>query len=98
MPHGTAASDAAVLIVAELSVNAVFHGRVPGRDFALRLVHEPAAALLRVEVSDTHPALPDPWTRPPTPTGRRLILVEALDSRWFDRPHPTRAIILMPAQ
>ena len=36
-PYGTAVSDTAALIVAELAANAVTHGRVPGRDFELRL-------------------------------------------------------------
>ncbi|WP_063769814.1 ATP-binding protein [Streptomyces scabiei] len=82
MPHGTSASDADVLIVAELSANAVFHGRVPG-DFALRLVHEPAAALVHVEVSDTRPALPVPLDpSADSDGGRGLILVEALADRW----------------
>ncbi|WP_180686201.1 ATP-binding protein [Streptomyces gossypiisoli] len=83
VPHGTSASDAVVLIVAELSANAVLHGRVPGRDFALRLVHRPAAALVHVEVSDTHPALPV-CLAPPADSdgGRGLLLVGALASRW----------------
>ncbi|MFD6193701.1 ATP-binding protein [Streptomyces olivaceus] len=81
--HGTSASDAALLIVAELSANAVLHGRVPGRDFALRLVHTPAAGLLRVEVSDTHPALPARLLPPADADGGRgLLLVETLASRW----------------
>ncbi|WUD50548.1 ATP-binding protein [Streptomyces europaeiscabiei] len=90
-PHGTSASDAAVLIVAELSANAVFHGRVPGRDFALRLVH----ALVRVEVSDTHPALPVPLDpSADSDGGRGLILVEALADRWgmTDRNGPGKTI------
>lgn len=83
VPHGTSASDAALLIVAELSANAVLHGRVPGRDFALRLVHTPAAGLLRVEVSDTHPTLPARLLPPADADGGRgLLLVEALASRW----------------
>ncbi|HZF86963.1 ATP-binding protein [Streptomyces sp.] len=83
VPHGTSASDAVVLIVAELSANAVVHGRVAGRDFALRLVHRPAAALVRVEVSDTHPALPV-CLAPSADAdgGRGLLLVGALASRW----------------
>ncbi|MFJ2625919.1 ATP-binding protein [Streptomyces sp. NPDC087532] len=83
VPHGTSAFDAAVLIVAELSANAALHGRVPGRDFALRLVHASAAGLLRVEVSDTHPALPVRLLPPADADGGRgLLLVEALASRW----------------
>lgn len=83
VPHGTSASDAAVLVVGELSANAVLHGRVPGRDFALRLVHTPAAGLLRVEVSDTHPALPARQLPPvDSDGGRGLVLVDALAARW----------------
>lgn len=83
VPHGTSASDAAVLIVAELSANAAVHGRVPGRDFALRLVHTPAAGLLRVEVSDTHPTLPARQLPPAdSDGGRGLVLVDALAARW----------------
>ncbi|WP_430542771.1 ATP-binding protein [Streptomyces iconiensis] len=51
-------SEAVTLIVAELSANAVLHGHVPGRDFELRLSRERGTGLVRVEVSDTHPALP----------------------------------------
>ncbi|MEU3030858.1 ATP-binding protein [Streptomyces incarnatus] len=84
VPHGTTASDAVVLVVAELAANAVRHGRVPGRNFALRLVHRPAAALVRVEVSDTHPALPVRLAPAPADAegGRGLLLVDALASRW----------------
>ena len=84
VPHGTTASDTVVQIVAELAANAVLHGRVQGRDFALRLMHRPGAPLVRVEVSDTCPARPVP----PAPAsadadgGRGLVLVEALASRW----------------
>ncbi|MEN3582593.1 ATP-binding protein [Streptomyces sp. ZYX-F-203] len=83
VPHGTSASDAAVLIVAELSANAVLHGRVPGRDFALRLSHTPATGLLRIEVSDTHPALPARLLPPAdSEGGRGLVLVDVLAARW----------------
>ncbi|EST38073.1 hypothetical protein N566_09395 [Streptomycetaceae bacterium MP113-05] len=85
-PHGTAVSDAAALVVAELAVNAVTHGRVPGRDFELRLVL--ACGTLRVEMTDARderrppqpgglPA-PDPYAE----SGRGLHLVEALADRW----------------
>ncbi|MDH6626392.1 anti-sigma regulatory factor (Ser/Thr protein kinase) [Streptomyces sp. LBL] len=36
-PYGSAVSDTVALIVAELTANAVTHGRVPGRDFELQL-------------------------------------------------------------
>ncbi|MFC5856690.1 ATP-binding protein [Streptomyces chlorus] len=74
-PYGSAVSDAAALIVAELGANAVTHGRVPGRDFELQLTLCGAAALcdapgagadlarvLRIDVSDTRGE-----RRPPRP-------------------------------
>ncbi|WP_425245100.1 ATP-binding protein [Streptomyces sp. NEAU-NA10] len=94
IPHGTDVSDAVAVIVAELTANAVTHGRVPGRDFELRLSLVPGS--VRVEVSDT---LTDP--RPPGPAavrnvgpldeaGRGLFLVDALAARWevVDREPP----------
>lgn len=52
VPEGTTLSERAALVVAELAANAVVHGRVPGRDFELRLTLFPEAGVLRVEVSD----------------------------------------------
>ncbi|WP_406468354.1 ATP-binding protein [Streptomyces sp. NBC_01594] len=80
IPYGSDAHDVLTLIVAELSANAVRHGRVPGRDFRLRLSAE--GATLRVEVTDsrgeTTPALaPDN-----VDGGRGLLLVAALTDRW----------------
>ncbi|MBT2526790.1 ATP-binding protein [Streptomyces sp. ISL-99] len=84
--YGSDSSDIAALIVAELAANAVTHGRVPGRDFELRLVLD-AGGLLRIEVTDTRterrlPA-PPPLT-PPTDAeaGRGLLLVAALAETW----------------
>ncbi|MEV8306384.1 ATP-binding protein [Streptomyces flavidovirens] len=86
IPYGSDSSDIAALIVAELAANAVTHGRVPGRDFELRLVLD-AGGLLRIEVTDTRterrlPA-PPPLT-PPTDAeaGRGLLLVAALAETW----------------
>ncbi|MFD9007623.1 ATP-binding protein [Streptomyces sp. NPDC059552] len=86
IPYGSDASDITAQLVAELAANAVTHGRVPGRDFELRLslTHH----TLRVEVSDTrgerrpsHPGeLPVP--QPLADTGRGLLLVQALADRW----------------
>jgi anti-sigma regulatory factor (Ser/Thr protein kinase) len=86
VPYGSAGSDTLCLVVAELAANAVLHGRVPGRDFELRLRHDRAAGVVRVEVSDTHPARPEP--RRPGPDGmdadggRGLFLVAAMATRW----------------
>ncbi|AMW10277.1 hypothetical protein A4E84_12585 [Streptomyces qaidamensis] len=87
VPHGTDASDAVALIVAELAANAVTHGRVPGRDFELRL--SLVGDSVRVEVTDTHSGPPSPAgpcgvARPGTldEHGRGLALVAALAERW----------------
>jgi anti-sigma regulatory factor (Ser/Thr protein kinase) len=87
IPYGSDASDAVALIVAELAANAVTHGRVPGRDFELRL--SLVTGSVRIEVSDTHSGPP----RPPGPadlaaphplaeSGRGLLIVNAVADRW----------------
>ncbi|WP_240434628.1 ATP-binding protein [Streptomyces sp. YIM 130001] len=91
MAYGSEVHDAMVLIVAELSANAIRHGRVPGRDFRLRLVA--GAEIVRVEVTDTRseslPVVP-----PGLPTdlesdgGRGLVLVAGLAARWGWTPRP----------
>lgn len=84
-------SEAVALIVGELAANAATHGRVPGRDFELRLMRMPGSArpgTLRIEVADTRTEKrpPDPGTCAPPPpdseTGRGLLLVAALATRW----------------
>ncbi|WSL10486.1 ATP-binding protein [Streptomyces sp. NBC_01288] len=86
IPHGSTASDTAGAIVAELAANAVTHGRVPGRDFELRL--SLVTGSVRIEVTDTRTG-----PRPPAPgavgrpepldeNGRGLVIVEALADRW----------------
>ncbi|MGP3947600.1 ATP-binding protein [Streptomyces sp. 7N604] len=86
IPYGSALSDSAALIVAELAANAVTHGRVPGRDFEVCLDLLPAA--LRIEVSDTRterrPPVPGDVVLPPcdSEAGRGLVLVDAIASRW----------------
>ncbi|MET9882693.1 ATP-binding protein [Streptomyces sp. NPDC006430] len=96
IPYGTEAHDAIVLLVAELSANAVQHGRVPGRDFHLRLTvsAEPVAAV-RIEVTDTRgERTPEPAQHLPGPDrtgGRGLLLVAALADRWGWGPRPCGA-------
>ncbi|MFB6553735.1 ATP-binding protein [Streptomyces sp. NPDC056405] len=92
VPYGTGAHDAIVLIVAELTANAVLHGQVPGRDFHLRLhlTTDTRATTARAEVTDTRGERLPP--RPAdvaaghalgiTETGRGLLLVAALATRW----------------
>ncbi|MEU3930547.1 ATP-binding protein [Streptomyces sp. NPDC029044] len=86
--------DPAEQIVAELAANAATHGRVPGRDFRLKLYV--VGGTLRIEVTDTrgdrlaHPARP----APDATTGRGLLLVAALADRWgvVPGPHPRKTV------
>ncbi|MCX4904681.1 ATP-binding protein [Streptomyces sp. NBC_00878] len=83
-------SDNAEAIVAELAANAVLHGRVPGRDFELRLTLRTAEGVLRIEVTDTHPER-QLATGPASPEGehgRGLLIVSALADRWGVEPGP----------
>jgi two-component sensor histidine kinase len=75
------------LIVAELANNAAQHGRVAGRDFRLGLCTV-GEATVRVEVTDARSErLPVALTpRSDTTTGRGLVLVDALATRWDVRP------------
>ncbi|MBW1601549.1 ATP-binding protein [Streptomyces sp. JJ66] len=83
VPRGSRAFEAATLVVAELASNAVLHGRVPGRDFALHLAHDCAGGVVRIEVSDTHPATPlRTCADADEEHGRGLQLVDALTLRW----------------
>lgn len=81
-PHDTEVNDTAQHLVAELAANAVTHGRVPGRDFELRLLLLPENTL-RIEVSDPRG---DRQLRfviePESEGGRGLILVTLLARTW----------------
>ncbi|PRH79084.1 hypothetical protein C6N75_11410 [Streptomyces solincola] len=79
---GVVSTEGATLVVAELAANAVLHGRVPGRDFALRLTYDEGAALVRVEVADTHEGRPRPRIDADASGGHGLTLVAALSSAW----------------
>lgn len=69
-------------IVAELAANAVTHGRVPGRDFELRLLLFPEGTL-RVEVSDARGERQLRFvTEPEGERGRGLLLVSLLARTW----------------
>lgn len=83
-PHDSDPNCTAQLLVAELAANAVTHGRVPGRDFELRLRLLPGKDTLRIEVSD---ARGDKELRildggPADENGRGLVVVLVLSSRW----------------
>lgn len=84
LPHDGEVSGTAAAVVAELAANAITHGRVPGRDFELRLTLD--AQTIRIEVSDARgERLPAAQIQPPPPdveSGRGLLLVQALASAW----------------
>jgi anti-sigma regulatory factor (Ser/Thr protein kinase) len=83
-PYESDANETAQLLVSELATNAVTHGRVPGRDFELRLTLLPEADALRIEVSDARGERHLQILRgaPQDEQGRGLILVEALSRKW----------------
>ncbi|KFF96600.1 regulatory protein [Streptomyces scabiei] len=98
--YGSDPSDRAAAVVAELAANAVTHGRVPGRDFELRLSLPTGS--LRIEVTDTRGD-----GRPPGPgavraaglleeSGRGMPLVEALADRWEvrERTPPGKTVLV----
>jgi anti-sigma regulatory factor (Ser/Thr protein kinase) len=83
VPYGSPASDSAALVVAELASNAVLHGCVPGRGFALRLTYDSRTRVIRIEVSDSHPERPAGVSPPgDADNGRGLMLVDAVSARW----------------
>jgi len=95
IPYGTDAHDAVVLIVAELTANAVLHGHVPGRDFHLRLHAPPHHCIVRIEVTDTRgerlpcrPTVPQGAADVEEEAGRGLLLVSQLATRWDWHPRP----------
>nr|WP_281371856.1 ATP-binding protein [Streptomyces abyssomicinicus] len=83
-PPASDLSCTVALLVGELAANAVRHGRVPGRDFALRLTVDEPAGLARVEVVDASETPPPAPGRAPVDeeSGRGLVLVDALATRW----------------
>ncbi|MEV6121452.1 ATP-binding protein [Streptomyces sp. NPDC052077] len=90
-PYDAEPNDTVTLVVGELAANAVTHGRVPGRDFRLRLTLDGPGRLVRVEVTDTRDDRmpPEPSAAPPGPyaeSGRGLWLVDALAERWGVSP------------
>lgn len=76
--------EGASQVVAELASNAVLHGRVPGRDFRLRLALR-TDGVLRVGVTDARgerlPRTPDAGAGE-TGSGRGLMVVAAYADRW----------------
>ncbi|ULR50772.1 ATP-binding protein [Streptomyces deccanensis] len=97
--YGSEESERAAVVVAELAANAVTHGRVPGRDFELRLSLPTGS--LRIEITDTRAERLPPGpgavrqARPLAEEGRGLLLVAALADRWEvqDRAQPGKTIL-----
>ncbi|MEU0681151.1 ATP-binding protein [Streptomyces albogriseolus] len=89
-PPASDVSCTLALVVGELAANAVRHGRVPGRDFGLRLVLDETAGLVRAEVADAaadkRPPLATPLVPPEGESGRGLLLVDVLAERWGWEP------------
>ncbi|URN17064.1 MULTISPECIES: ATP-binding protein [Streptomyces] len=89
-PPSSDGSCAVALVVGELAANAVRHGRVPGRDFGLRLALDTVAGLVRIEVADAASAKRPPTVPPPScpggESGRGLLLVDFLAARWGWEP------------
>ncbi|MEU9540539.1 ATP-binding protein [Streptomyces mirabilis] len=84
-PYNGDVNETLTLITSELCANAVRHGRVPGRDFHVRLAAEADGGRLRLEVSDTRPERRPAVTAPADPyaeSGRGLLLVTALADDW----------------
>jgi anti-sigma regulatory factor (Ser/Thr protein kinase) len=84
-PYDGHVNETLTLIAAELCANAVQHGRVPGRDFHVRLAVEGDGKLMRLEVSDTRaerrPVVTGP-VEPDAESGRGLLLVTTLADDW----------------
>ncbi|MFH9178066.1 ATP-binding protein [Streptomyces albogriseolus] len=89
-PPASDVSCTLALVVGELAANAVRHGRVPGRDFGLRLMLDETAGLVRAEVADAaadkRPPLATPLVPPEGESGRGLLLVDVLAARWGWEP------------
>jgi anti-sigma regulatory factor (Ser/Thr protein kinase) len=80
------ANDNVTLVVAELAANAVRHGRVPGRDFRVRLLLR--EDVVRVEVADGRTDRLPVLKEPTDESGRGLLLVAALAEQWGVEPCP----------
>ncbi|MGW4550632.1 ATP-binding protein [Streptomyces violaceorubidus] len=94
IPYGTRPHEEIVLVLGELTANAVRHGHVPGRDFHLLLHVTAPHGTVRIEVTDSRgermPPRPEETRAPDDEDtgGRGLLLVAALAERWGWHPRP----------
>lgn len=80
MPSGSA--QAALLVLSELTTNAVRHGRVPGRYYEVRMAYD-GEKLIGIEVSDPSEGLPVITdATPDAESGRGLAIVGAFAEAW----------------
>lgn len=91
IPRGCALAEDVELVVGELAANAVLHGRVPGRDFEVRLGYD--GLRVRVEVSDARGEAEPVEAVDPclAESGRGLVLVGAVAREWGVRPRGSGA-------
>ncbi|MEU2581951.1 ATP-binding protein [Streptomyces avermitilis] len=88
LPLDSERSHTAALVIAELAANAVTHGRIPGRDFELRL--ELTDSTLRVAVADARgERRPRVRQSIDGEGGHGLRLIEALAAKWGVEDRPT---------
>jgi serine/threonine-protein kinase RsbW len=81
------ASQVVELLTSELLANAVLHG-AGGHEIELSL-RVPVRDVVRVSVSDSLPARPVVLSPDPVaPSGRGMVIVEALSNRWGVEPRP----------
>ncbi|MGW2512512.1 ATP-binding protein [Streptomyces scopuliridis] len=73
-------ADDVLLCVSELVTNALLHGVPPGRGFRLNLRYD--GDVLRVEVHDSGPGVPQIVDSADGEGGRGLLLVAAFADRW----------------
>ncbi|MEU6165303.1 ATP-binding protein [Streptomyces tanashiensis] len=83
---GGPTAEAVELVVAELASNAVRHGRVPGRDFEVRM--DRGGDHVRVELSDARGERRPAPAREPDEGGYGLLLVAALATAWGVKDRP----------
>ncbi|MFI9120524.1 ATP-binding protein [Streptomyces bikiniensis] len=74
------ATEAAELVLAELANNAALHGRVPGRDFEVRM--ERGDGNVRIELPDARGERRPLPSATPDEGGYGLLLVAALATAW----------------